>query len=92
MEDKELEELIKKETKELAEKQFINGVLAGWNACLFDIKKEISGLNSSKKIKKLIDRKINEFKNRAIQETSENKTDENLETEIKDSEQETPET
>lgn len=60
MEEKELTELIKSETKELAQKQFLNGVLAGWNACLFNIKKEIYALNSSKKIKKLIDKKIEE--------------------------------
>lgn len=60
MEEKELTELIESETKELAQKQFLNGILAGWNACLFNIKKEISPLNSSKKIKKLIDKKIEE--------------------------------
>ena len=60
MEEKELTELIESETKELAQKQFLNGILAGWNACLFNIKKEIYPLNSSKKIKKLIDKKIEE--------------------------------
>ena len=39
MEEKELEEIIQKETIELAEKQFLNGVLVGWNTCLFNIKK-----------------------------------------------------
>ena len=68
MEEKELEELIQKQTKELAEQQFMNGVLAGWNACLFNIRKEIAGLNSSKKIKKIIDRKINESKDRLNKE------------------------
>lgn len=71
MEDKELEELIKSQTKELADKQFINGVLAGWNACLYDIRKEITSLNSSKKIKKLIDKKINESKDRLLQKPTE---------------------
>lgn len=64
MDDKELEELIQKETKELAEKQFLNGVLVGWNSCLFSIKREISDMTSSRKIKKFIDNKINESKNR----------------------------
>ena len=54
MEEKELTELIEGETKELAQKQFLNGILAGWNACLFKIKKEIYPLISSKNIKKLI--------------------------------------
>ena len=64
MEEKELEELIKNETKELADKQFLNGILIGWNACLFSIKKEISDMKSSRKIKKFIDNKINESRNR----------------------------
>ena len=52
MDDKELEDLIQKETKDLVEKQFLNGVLVGWNSCLFSIKREISGMTSSRKIKK----------------------------------------
>lgn len=64
MEDKELQELIEKETKELADKSFLNGVIVGWNSCLFEIKKEISSMTSSRKIKKFIDRKITESQNR----------------------------
>lgn len=64
MEEKELEELIQKETKELADKQFLNGILVGWNACLFSIKKEISDMTSSRKIKKFIENKIKESQNR----------------------------
>ena len=64
MEEKELEELIKNETKELADKQFLNGILVGWNACLFSIKKEISDMTSSRKIKKFIENKIKESQNR----------------------------
>lgn len=75
MEDKELEELIQSQTKELADKQFMNGVLAGWNACLFNIRKEIFPLNSSKKIKKLIDKKINESKDRIEKNIKEEKVE-----------------
>lgn len=77
MKEKELEELIKNETKELAEKQFLNGILAGWNACLFSIKKEIADMTSARKIKKFIDRKIEESKNRfGKNENKENKKEE----------------
>lgn len=68
MEEKELAKLIENETKELAEKQFLNGILAGWNACLFNIEKEIAGMTSSKKIKKLIDKKIEESQKRLNKE------------------------
>lgn len=79
MDDKELEELIQKETKELAEKQFLNGVLVGWNSCLFSIKREISDMTSSRKIKKFIDNKINESKNRINKEVTINKEEKEAE-------------
>jgi len=75
MEENELKELIQSETYELAKSQFMNGVLAGWNACLYNIKSEISGINSSKKIKKLIDEKIRESKERLLNSEGENKSD-----------------
>lgn len=62
--DKELIEVISKETEPLFKEQFINGVLVGWNACLMVIKKEIADMTSCKKIKKYIDKKIEESKNR----------------------------
>lgn len=62
--DKELIEVISKETEPLFKEQFINGALTGWNACLMVIKKEISSMTSSKKIKEYIDKKIEESKNR----------------------------
>jgi len=64
MEDKKLQELIEKETKDLAEKSFLNGTIVGWNACLFEIKKEISSMTSTRKIKKFIDNKIIESQSR----------------------------
>lgn len=72
MEDKELQNLIEKETKELVEKQFNLGVIAGWNACLVNIKKEISNIRSAKGIKKIIDNKIKESKER-IENSANNK-------------------
>ena len=62
--DKELIEVISKETEPLFKEQFINGALTGWNACLMVIKKEISSMTSSQKIKKYIDKKIEESKSR----------------------------
>ena len=72
MKDKELQNLIEKETKELVEKQFNLGVIAGWNACLVNIKKEIANIRSSKGIKKIIDNKIKESKER-IENSVDNK-------------------
>ena len=62
--NKELIDIISKETEPLFKEQFINGALAGWNACLMVIKKEIADMTSCKKIKKYIDKKIEESKNR----------------------------
>lgn len=80
MEEKELEELIKNETKELADKQFLNGILVGWNACLFSIKKEISEMTSSRKIKKFINKKIEESQKRINKEIEniKNESEENV--------------
>lgn len=54
MEERDIIELIKKQNKELLDKQFINGALVGWNTCLIFIDKKISPLKSANKIKKLI--------------------------------------
>ena len=62
--NKELIDIISKETEPLFKEQFINGTLTGWNACLLVIKKEIADMTSCKKIKKYIDKKIEESKNR----------------------------
>ena len=62
--NKELIDMISKEIEPLFKEQFINGVLTGWNACLMVIKKEIADMTSCKKIKKYIDKKIEESKNR----------------------------
>ena len=64
IENKELIDIISKETEPLFKEQFINGALTGWNACLMVIKKEIADMTSCKKIKKYIDKKIEESKNR----------------------------
>lgn len=62
--DKELIDIIAKESEPLFKEQFVNGVIAGWKACLLTIKKEISGMTSCKKIKKYIDKKIEDSNNR----------------------------
>lgn len=62
--DKELVDIITKENEKLAKEQFLKGTIAGWNACLLTIKKEISGMTSCKKIKKHLDKKIIESQHR----------------------------
>ena len=64
MEHEELEQLIQKETEKLTDKAFNLGIIAGWNACLINIKKEISPIRSAKTIKKMIDDKIESSKQR----------------------------
>lgn len=64
MENEELEQLIQKETEKLTDKAFNLGIIAGWNACLINIKKEISPIRSAKTIKKMIDDKIESSKQR----------------------------
>ena len=72
IDDKELINIISKETEPLFKEQFVNGVITGWNACLLTIKKEISGMTSCKKIKKHIDKKIENLNNRKEKEGDKN--------------------
>ena len=50
--DKELIDIIAKESEPLFKEQFINGTIVGWKACLMTIKKEISTMTSYRKIQK----------------------------------------
>ena len=70
--DKELIDIIAKESEPLFKEQFINGTIVGWKACLMTLKKEISGMTSCKKIKKYIDKKIENSNNRKEKEGDEN--------------------
>ena len=70
--DKELIDIIAKESEPLFKEQFINGTIVGWKACLMTIKKEISGMTSCKKIKKHIDKKIENLNNRKEKEGDKN--------------------
>lgn len=70
--DKELIDIIAKESEPLFKEQFINGIIVGWSACLSTIKKEISGMTSCKKIKKYIDKKIEDSNNRKEKEGDKN--------------------
>ena len=71
--DKELIDIIAKESEPLFKEQFINGAIVGWKACLLTIKKEISGMTSCKKIKKYIDKKIENLNNQ--KESKDDKND-----------------
>lgn len=70
--DKELIDIIAKESEPLFKEQFINGTIVGWKACLMTIKKEISGMTSCRKIKKYIDKKIENSNNRKEKEGDKN--------------------
>ena len=62
MEDKELIDLIAKETEPLFKEQFINGCLAGWNACITSILSETKNIHNCKEMKKIIKNKYNDRK------------------------------
>lgn len=65
MEEKELIELITKETTPLFKEQFINGALAGWNACIASILDDIKDIHNCKKAKQIIKNKYKErFENK----------------------------
>ena len=70
--DKELIDIIAKESEPLFKEQFVNGTIVGWKACLLTIKKEISGMTSCKKIKKYIDKKIENLNNQKEKEGDKN--------------------
>ena len=64
MKQEELEQLIQEKTEKLMNDAYNLGIIAGWNACLVNIKKEISSIRSAKTIKKILDNKIENSKQR----------------------------
>ena len=63
MEEKELIELIAKETEPLFREQFVNGALAGWNACVVSILNSIKDIHNCKEVKRIIKNKYKERNN-----------------------------
>lgn len=76
MEEKEITEIVEKETKKLYQDAFLRGTLAGWNACIVSINKEIAGMTSAKKIKKAIFKKIEESRKRLEENNMKEKEEE----------------
>lgn len=64
MTDEELKNIITGAIKPKFNKFFNDGLMAGWDACIYEIDKLTSGLTSSKAIREVIKRKVAEAKSR----------------------------
>lgn len=60
MPDSELHDILKKELEPKFQSYFTQGLMTGWDVCIYEIDKSISGLTSAKAIKELIKSKVNE--------------------------------
>lgn len=60
MSDSELHDILKAELEPKFQSYFIQGLMTGWDACIYEIDKSISNLTSAKAIKELIKSKVNE--------------------------------
>lgn len=54
MDEKEIIQIISKTTEPLFKEQFINGALAGWNACIASILSETKDVHNCKQLKRII--------------------------------------
>ena len=62
--DSELHDILKKELEPKFHSYFIQGLMTGWDACIYEISKQIAPLTSAKAIKELIKSKVGEANNR----------------------------
>lgn len=60
MSNNELHDILKAELEPKFQRYFNQGLMAGWNACIYQIDKLTSGLTSAKAIKDIIKRKVAE--------------------------------
>ena len=60
MSDNELYDILKAELEPKFQSYFTQGLMTGWDACIYEIDKAISGLTSAKAIKEAIKRKVAE--------------------------------
>ena len=60
MSDNELKDILKKELEPKFQSYFTQGLMTGWDACIYEIDKSISNLTSAKAIKELIKSKVGE--------------------------------
>ena len=58
MSDSELHDILKAELKPKFQSYFNQGLMAGWDACIYAIDKLTSGLTSAKAIKEVIKSKV----------------------------------
>lgn len=64
MSDSELHDILKAELEPKFQSYFNQGLMAGWDACIYEIDKLTSGLTSAKAIKEVIKGKVVEAKSR----------------------------
>ena len=60
MSDNELYDILKAELEPKFQSYFTKGLMAGWDACIYEISKQIAPLTSAKAIKDLIKAKVGE--------------------------------
>lgn len=68
MTDEELKETLRPILESKFNKFFNDGLMAGWDACIYEIDKLTSGLTSSKAIRAVIKRKVAEANSRGKKE------------------------
>ena len=60
MSDNELHDILKAELEPKFQSYFTQGLMAGWDSCIYEIDKLTSGLTSAKAIKEIIKKKVAE--------------------------------
>lgn len=60
MSDNELHDILKAELEPKFQSYFTQGLMVGWDACIYEIDKLTSSLTSAKAIKEIIKRKVAE--------------------------------
>ena len=58
MSDSELYDILKAELEPKFQSYFTQGLMAGWDACIYEIDKLTSGLTSAKAIKEVVKSKV----------------------------------
>ena len=64
MSDNELHDVLKAELEPKFQSYFNQGLMTGWDACIYEISKQIAPLTSAKAIKDLIKAKVGEADSR----------------------------
>lgn len=60
MSDNEMHDILKAELEPKFQSYFTQGLMAGWDSCIYEIDKLTSGLTSAKSIKEVIKQKVAE--------------------------------